>query len=857
VKDVGLMTGDQVVNKEASCIVMTTEILRSMLYRGANILREVAWVIFDEIHYMRDLERGVVWEESILMLPPEVKLVFLSATMSNAREFASWIAHVKQQPCHLVATDYRPIPLQHYLYPQGGNGIYLILDEVGSFHEENFNKGMATCRDPPHTSSGKSMKGVVPPSECLTILELIIQKNFDPVVVFSFSRTQCETLASYIAQRLPDLNSTEERKLVQTVFDSALDQLDEHDRSLPHIQRMLPLLLKGIGVHHSGLLPIVKEVVEILFQEHLIKVLIATETFAMGLNMPARTVLFTSMQKFDGKDNRWLTPGEYIQMSGRAGRRNVDTRGICIIIGDRDFDARTCRQVVTGKAEELVSSFRLRYSSLLGMIRASMVVRAEDVIKRSFRQFQSDHLQPQVERRLNDLESERAALERSKPESDTLARDYYRAKTTLDELTKQFRAHVMDVRNAEPFLKPGRLVQLPVIGKTDPSTLGAQDRWGVLVRLSKKQRNTMGTMASAAEGMGLHEQHMVSVLVNCKPSADANAKDIALAPLEDKADPRMIRVPLASLEALSAIRIFVPDLRNAENRKSVIISLREVKKRFPDGVPLLDPIEQMGIITEDFIKIVERIEKLEGVLFSSPLHRAPDRKAKFEAYAQSIAFTSEISAIKKLTMGSQLLMFHTDLKNRSCVLKRLGFITNEGILTSKGQVAAEITAADELVLTEVIFDNVFAKLSPVDAISILACFLPAKGSKNDPKNTGSSLKGDLSSAYRAILLCAQRVGDVCVDSLVEIDVEEYLKSFRPVMVDVVQAWASGAEFTQVCSLVEVFEGDIVRSMRFLDELVMQLCAAAHDVGDSDLHDKLMTGVKLIRRGVVVAGSLYT
>lgn len=138
------MTGDVTINESASCIVMTTEILRSMLYNGSEIVREMAWVIFDEVHYMRDKERGVVWEETIIMLPKEVKYCFLSATIPNSREFAEWIVKIKQQPCSVVYTDYRPTPLQHYIFPTGGNGIHLVVDEKGNFRDANFAKAIST-----------------------------------------------------------------------------------------------------------------------------------------------------------------------------------------------------------------------------------------------------------------------------------------------------------------------------------------------------------------------------------------------------------------------------------------------------------------------------------------------------------------------------------------------------------------------------------------------------------------------------------------------------------------------------------------------------------------------------------------
>lgn len=190
-QDVGLMTGDVTINPTASCLVMTTEILRSMLYRGSEVMREVAWVIFDEIHYMRDSERGVVWEETIILLPDNVHYVFLSATIPNARQFAEWICHLHKQPCHVIYTDYRPTPLQHYIFPAGGDGLHLVVDENGDFREDNFNTAMQVLRDAGDLAKGdqKGRKGGTKgPSNVFKIVKMIMERNFQPVIIFSFSK---------------------------------------------------------------------------------------------------------------------------------------------------------------------------------------------------------------------------------------------------------------------------------------------------------------------------------------------------------------------------------------------------------------------------------------------------------------------------------------------------------------------------------------------------------------------------------------------------------------------------------------------------------------------------------------------
>lgn len=185
----GLVTGDVAIDQGATCLVMTTEILRNMIYRGSEIVREVKWVIFDEVHYMRDKERGVVWEETIIMLPESVKYVFLSATIGNPGEFAMWITKLRKQPCNVVYTDYRPVPLEHYLCPAGGEGLFLAVDDKGKFHEDNFMKAVQSLSDGGNLIGlDKKKKNLSQGSDLSKIIKTIMERQLDPVIIFSFSK---------------------------------------------------------------------------------------------------------------------------------------------------------------------------------------------------------------------------------------------------------------------------------------------------------------------------------------------------------------------------------------------------------------------------------------------------------------------------------------------------------------------------------------------------------------------------------------------------------------------------------------------------------------------------------------------
>ena len=378
-EDVGLITGDVTINQNATCLIMTTEILRLMLFRRKEIIRQVGWVIFDEIHYMRDRERGVIWEETIILLPDTVHYVFLSATIPNARQFAEWIAYLHHQSCHVVYTDFRPTPLQHYIYPAGGDGLHLVLDEQNNFREDNFNLAMNVLQN--SSVENSSSKGG--DQSCITVIRTIMERNLAPVILFSFSRKECEVYALQISNLKLDFNSAEEKALVEEVFNNAIDVLGDDDKKLPQVQQILPLLKRGVGIHHSGLLPLIKEMIEILFGKSLIKVLFATETIGMGLNMPARTVVFTSVRKFDGRNSRFLTSSEYIQMSGRAGRRGFDERGIVICQIDKKNSPILVEQMICGKPETLNSAFHLTYNMVLNLSRVEQV-NPEYILKHSF-----------------------------------------------------------------------------------------------------------------------------------------------------------------------------------------------------------------------------------------------------------------------------------------------------------------------------------------------------------------------------------------------------------------------------------------------------------------------------------------
>ncbi|KAF8033637.1 hypothetical protein BT93_C0040 [Corymbia citriodora subsp. variegata] len=846
-EDVGLMTGDVTIAPNASCLVMTTEILRGMLYRGSEVLKEVAWVIFDEIHYMKDRERGVVWEESIIFLPPAIKMVFLSATMSNATEFAEWICHLHKQPCHVVYTDFRPTPLQHYVFPMGGSGLYLVVDEHEDFREDNFLKLQDTFTkqkvgEGSKFTNGKASGRIAKSgtasggSSIYKIVKMIMERKFQPVIVFSFSRRECEQHAMSMSKL--DFNTQEEKDVVEQVFRNAVLCLNEEDRNLPAIELMLPLLQRGIAVHHSGLLPVLKELVELLFQEGLVKALFATETFAMGLNMPAKTVVFTAVKKWDGDSHRYIGSGEYIQMSGRAGRRGKDERGICIIMIDEQMEMNTLKDMVLGKPAPLVSTFRLSYYSILNLMsRAEGQFTAEHVIRNSFHQFQYEKALPNIGRKVQKLEEEAASLEAS---GEVEVAEYHKLKLEIAQLEKKMMTEITRPERVLYFLLPGRLVRIRE-GGTDWG-------WGVVVNVIKKPSTGLGTLPSRGGG------YIVDTLLHCSPGLSENSSRPKPCPPRpgEKGEMHVVPVQLSLVSALSKLRISIPaDLRPLEARQSILLAVQELGSRFPQGLPKLNPVKDMGIEDPEIVELVNQIEELERKLLSHPLHKSQDAH-QMRGFQRKAEVNHEIQELKSKMRESQLQKFRDELKNRSRVLKKLGHIDADGVVQLKGRAACLIDTGDELLVTELMFNGTFNDLDHHQIAALASCFIPG-----DKSNEQIHLRTELARPLQQLQDSARRIAEVQKECKLDVNVDEYVEStVRPYLMDVIYCWSKGASFAEVIQMTDIFEGSIIRSSRRLDEFLSQLRAAANAVGETNLENKFAAASESLRRGIMFANSLY-
>jgi superfamily II RNA helicase len=412
---VGIITGDVVINDNAPVLIMTTEILRNIIFDDNDRLKDVHYVIFDEIHYIDDIERGTVWEECIIFAPQHIDFLCLSATIPNLREFASWMQSVRHSKIDMVIETHRPVPLEHKLYFRGYGGI-------GGLNElKELQKGFATLglkKNKIHTDIEEHQLEVatqvmelneysVVPIDGVDLIDHIQINNQLPCLYFSFSRKICEENALKNIDR--NFLDPDEREIILYEYDQLCEKYSIKDDS--HALELRKLVENGVAYHHAGMLPTLKEVVERLFTFGYVKLLFTTETFALGINMPACSVVFGNLAKYDGVQFRFLKSREYHQMAGRAGRRGKDEKGFVYAHIDVEYDEYSeVKRVVSGDIEKIESQFNLSYSSILNLYE-KYGDRIYDVCDKSLGNYQSVKVLRNINQSLEKYKSQKDGLE--------------------------------------------------------------------------------------------------------------------------------------------------------------------------------------------------------------------------------------------------------------------------------------------------------------------------------------------------------------------------------------------------------------------------------------------------------------
>ena len=674
-----------------------------------------------------------------------------------------------------------------------------------------------------------------------------------PAVVFSFSKAKCEEIAEYLSTI--DLLAAAEKKKVAALVGQIVKRLNPLDASLPQLLRLKDMLMRGIGIHHGGLLPILKELVELLFAQGVTKVLFATETFAMGVNMPARCVVFNGFSKHDGKNFRELLPGEYIQMAGRAGRRGLDKVGTVLITSWAELPSETTlKRLLTGIPTKLTSQFRLTYNMIVNLLRTNDLS-VEGMIKRSFSEFHTQRAiaSQDIVKKTKQMEAAIKVLENDLSSNadafvfpvDAIGGFVERliACCDLHQSNVKFITdnNVYDIGTA---LCPGRVVFLMLKEFFSPA-------FGIVQSKPKEPRTTTATATtatttsvSASSSPAITTVEVLILVPETMVKANAVSKNVKS---DGNVSYMMCDVAITDIIMVDSEKV---QMDKSSDSISKSLSLLLAKATDPKRFECLDLMKHFRIKDTTFAETHFSLQRQSKSLLEDCYFNSIDFYQLFPKVYKLQKLRKKHADIKSMLSNESLALF-PDFQQKLNVLKILNYVEADETLTMKGRIACEMTTSNELIAAEIIFHNILEPLNPPEVAAILSClvFQGKKGS-NDTKLTTR-----MEVAREQIEEIFEALNTLQSDEGIFSDPDNR----SPINFDLsaaVYQWSRGTSFKDVKLMTTVQEGDIVRTVTRLDQLCTDFRNAARICGDPSLYRKMEACSQCIKRDIMFAASLY-
>ena len=842
---VGLLTGDTSVNPHADVVVMTTEVLRNMLYSGSRDLDRLGFVVMDEVHYLADRFRGPVWEEVIIHLPAEVQVISLSATVSNAEEFGDWLGQVRGRTAVIVSEE-RPVPLtQHmmvgrrllHLYSRPADAAESseaadtaeseqaaqseqtgqpplnpeLLKAVkqarraaasGGASKNSYRSRGGTGRGPqpwkrtvkggraPRRGEGGARTARLKPPSRLQVVRALEEARLLPAIVFVFSRAGCEQAVHQVVSAGVDLTTEAEAARIREVIERRTADIPAGDLGVLGFHFWAHALERGVAAHHAGLLPVFKETVEELFSAGLVKVVYATETLALGINMPARTVVLESLRKWNGSAHVTLSPGEYTQLTGRAGRRGIDVEGHAVVLSADDVEPATVSSLASRRTYPLVSAFRPTYNMAVNLLERMPRARVREVLEESFAQFQADRgvveLAAQARRKRRSLEG----LEKEMACRLGDFREYAALRQAIADAEADLSRDKAAARRSET----GRAMSALGRGDVVVFRKGRRRRHGIVLEVGADRTGTP-TLTVLGE-----DSRVVALTPDTAPDGVMRVGALRVAESVDPHRPRdRDRLVQRLVDALRA-----GDLEKDTKRTRTRSSRAQARRD----------------------SAIENLERLRHEMRSHPCHGCPDREEHARVgrkWSRAKAQAERLQRRIENRTGTIARLFDAVCE----VLLELGYLEpvdrghpeRELRVTGAGKVLARIYAERDLLIAECLRTGVFEGLSAGELAGALsACVY-------EPRLSAQSIglpvapASRLGQCLRAQLGVSHRIHDL--ESLARIEVSS---GAEPALAGAVQAWCDGAQLADILDATELTAGDFVRWCKQLLDVVGQIAS---------------------------------
>jgi ATP-dependent RNA helicase HelY len=789
--EVGLLTGDNSINTSAPILVMTTEVLRNMIYARSEALNRLAVVVLDEVHFLQDAYRGPVWEEVIIHLDPTVQLVCLSATVSNATEVTEWLSTVRGRTVAIVE-EKRPVDLiNHFVVGDASTHQVSMFETIvngqanpevtrleqhatqsaqrGNYRSHQESQNRQERRNKPAAKRSR----LFAPSR-VEVAELLEQQDLLPAIVFIFSRNQCDEAAESCVRAGIRLTTPEQRTEISEIIDQRVTNFTDDDLAALSFSKFANQLESGIGAHHAGLIPAFKEIVEECFIRGLVRLVFATETLAVGLNMPARAVVIDKLTKFTGEHHQPLKASEYTQLTGRAGRRGIDTVGHALVLYNQFVSFDQVAALALSRSFRLTSAFRPTYNMAANLIQTHSRQEAHHLLNLSFAQFQSGR----------DVVELQARITRRSKERDRLREQAKSPFGDIDEYRNAFeiRPDARQIIEAIESLKPGDLILVPKSGRETKAAViaTAQRVNGTKLTLVASTKAVLQLQAGDFDTPPIKQGHIVlpESLAFTSPKF---IKEVALRVMRTK-----------------------PNKPNAKSSPS---------KNFTELSHTVsqDPELRRRLIAA---KSADRIDS-ELVIMEARINKSVQSvSAKFDELVQ--------------------------------LMQRRGYVSAWN-LTDQGRSLARIFHELDLVVAEALTDGLFDDLNAAELASLLSTFVYEFRRAEDPPRP--IIPTTLTSKWKTLQTLSNKIAQDEESSGLSPH-----RSLDPGLMDVTFAWASGDELIDILN-EDLTAGDFVRTMKQLIDLLRQISLVAQlpETRDSALaaSQALLRGVVAASQGSVL------
>jgi len=826
---VGLLTGDNVVNGEAPIVVMTTEVLRNMLYAGSTTLLGLGFVVMDEVHYLADRSRGAVWEEVIIHLPESVSVISLSATVSNAEEFGEWLTTVRGETTTIIE-ERRPVPLyQHVMVgrrvldlfassdvdaaagfvkegaPVNGELMKIARDDWASsrIRDRRSPRGAKGGRDGRRDVGNGRRVWIASRPEVVTALE---RARMLPAIVFVFSRVGCDAAVTQCLAANLRLTTPEERDATFEYVEEACQDLPDEDRHVLGYHDWLDGLTRGVAAHHAGMLPAFKQVVEELFLRGLVKVVFATETLALGINMPARTVVIEKLTKWNGETHADLSPGEYTQLVGRAGRRGLDVEGHGVVLWQPGMNPKELAGLASTRTYPLRSSFRPSYNMAVNLVHQFGKARSRELLEQSFAQFQADKAVVGLARQLHKAEEALTGYAEAATCDKGDFMEYAAIRNRIGQVEKAANRERRSDRREEIVaslgeLKPGDVIDVPT-----------------------------GKFAGYA--------------VVIDPGYDAESPRPYVLTLDRQA--RRLAMIDFNQPVVAQTRMRVPKTfngRNPQMRRDLAAHLREKTR---DLHPVAAPTRRTGGART---AADDEIAALRAQLRHHPCHDCPDREDHARWAERWFKLQRDSDTLRRRVENRTNTVARQF--DRVCdLLHALGYLDgpdpDHWEVTDRGRHLMRLYSEMDLVAAESLRAGLWDRLTASELAAALSVLVyEARRADDAPpaRLPGGRLNDVIAEMVRVWADLDHLEREHRLDFLRQPDLGFAWAAFR---------WAEGDDLDDVLGVVDLAAGDFVRWMKQLVDLAGQVADAA---GDAPLRTTAREVVGKLKRGVVAYSSV--